>query len=360
MPARRDDWFHRVVDWQRRHGRHHLPWQGTRNPYHVWLSEVMLQQTQVVTVLDYYPRFLARFPTVQALAAASEDEVLALWSGLGYYSRARHLHRCAQVVVEAHAGHFPEQASQLAQLPGIGASTAAAIAAFCFGERICILDGNVKRVLARALAFEPDLSSGAAQRSLWDLAQALLPARPSHDEMVAWTQGLMDLGAGVCARTRPRCGECPLEAVCTAAEQGRQSEFPRVTRRVARRHERWYLLALWREDGAVALQRRPSRGIWAGLYSLPVFATEADLTDCALSLGIAAGSWQWLPARRHALTHRELDLHLAMAPTTPGVRDEAWSWHLPADWPALGMPAPVRTWLEALAGGGAQGEAADQ
>ncbi|HSV44995.1 MAG TPA: A/G-specific adenine glycosylase, partial [Ramlibacter sp.] len=186
----------RLVRWQQAHGRHGLPWQGTRDPYRVWLSEIMLQQTQVSAVLGYYDRFLERFPGVASLAAAPLDAVLGLWSGLGYYSRARNLHRCAQLVVSQHGGSFPAEAVQLQALPGIGRSTAAAIAAFCFGERVSILDGNVRRVLTRLLAFESDLAQAASERVLLAQAQALVPRQAAR--MPAYTQGLMDLGATVC------------------------------------------------------------------------------------------------------------------------------------------------------------------
>ena len=231
--------FPRLVDWQRRHGRSGLPWQGTRDPYRVWLSEIMLQQTRVATVLAYYPRFLERFPDLHALAEAQQEEVLALWSGLGYYSRARNLHRCAQVVIEQWGGAFPRRAEQLQTLPGIGRSTAAAIAAFCFGERISILDGNVKRVLSRLLAFEGDLAVAAQERRLWDLAQGLLPPAPSTEEMVAWTQGLMDLGAGLCARSKPGCAACPGAELCLARAQNRTAEFPVRTRKLKRSTVEW-------------------------------------------------------------------------------------------------------------------------
>ena len=188
----------RVVRWQESHGRNELPWQNTRDPYRVWLSEIMLQQTQVATVLEYYPRFLARFPDVASLAAAHLDEVLGLWSGLGYYSRARNLHRCAVDVVALHGGEFPRSAAALETLPGIGRSTAAAIASFCFGERAAILDGNVKRVLTRVLGFDADLAVAANERNLWTQAEAMLPNRGVQEAMPRYTQGLMDLGATVC------------------------------------------------------------------------------------------------------------------------------------------------------------------
>ena len=210
MSSARKDIARRVVAWQEVHGRNHLPWQQTRDPYRVWLSEIMLQQTQVTTVLDYYARFLARFPDVAALAAAEQDEVLGLWSGLGYYTRARNLHRCARQVVEKHGGVFPASAQVLATLPGIGRSTAGAIAAFCFSERVPILDANVRRVLTRVLGFDKDLASAANERLLWDEAQQLLPQSDLGRAMPRYTQGLMDLGASVCKPRAPRCGDCPL------------------------------------------------------------------------------------------------------------------------------------------------------
>lgn len=284
-----------VVAWQRTHGRHGLPWQRTRDPYRVWLSEVMLQQTQVSTVLAYYARFLERFPDVQALAAAPLDDVLAVWSGLGYYSRARNLHRCAQAVVQQHGGHFPASSAALATLPGIGRSTAAAIAAFCFGERAAILDGNVKRVLTRALGFGGDLSQAAQERALWALAQDLLPAQGVE----AYTQGLMDLGATVCLARQPQCARCPLQPRCVAASEGRPQHYPVKTRRLRRSRRADALLWLTHRD-AVLLQQRPPRGVWAGLWSLPAFH------DAAALQGLVAawpGQGEWLAPVEHALTH---------------------------------------------------------
>ena len=206
----------RVVQWQATHGRNSLPWQNTRDPYRVWLSEIMLQQTQVITVLDYYPRFLIRFPDVLALAEGHIDEVLALWSGLGYYSRARNLHACACAVVAQHSGVFPSTAELLQTLPGIGRSTAAAIAAFCFSERVAILDANVKRVLTRVMGFGDDLAVAAHERSLWNVATELLPHADLATVMPRYTQGLMDIGATVCLPRKPACLVCPLDAMCVA------------------------------------------------------------------------------------------------------------------------------------------------
>ncbi|NDY92265.1 A/G-specific adenine glycosylase [Ideonella livida] len=335
-----------VVRWQRAQGRHGLPWQGTRNPYRVWLSEIMLQQTQVSTVLDYYPRFLARFPDVQSLAAASQDEVLGLWAGLGYYSRARHLHRCAQAVVADHGGVFPATAAQLQTLPGIGRSTAAAIAAFCHGERAAILDGNVKRVLGRALAFGEDLAVPRHERALWSLAQDLLP--PAED-MPAYTQGLMDLGATVCVRRSPRCGLCPLAARCVALAQGQPEAYPVIQRKL-RRGQRQNTL-LWISQGErVWVVPRADTGIWAGLWSWPEYEDEAQARqDCAGW----PGQWTALPAFTHVLTHLDwtlTPLHLALP---PGAEAAAWPadrwpqgrWLAPAQWADWGLPAPLRRLL---------------
>lgn len=340
-----------LIDWQRRAGRSGLPWQATRDPYRVWLSEVMLQQTQVSTVLGYYTRFLQRFPSVRALAAAEADEVMALWSGLGYYSRARNLHRCAQAVVAQHGGEFPSTAAALETLPGIGASTAAAIASFCFGERVSIVDGNVRRVLTRLLAFEGNLAQTRPQRRLWELAQALLPDDPSADDMTAYTQGLMDLGATVCTRSRPACGQCPMQGICRGYLAGEPQRFPVKTRALKRRHESWWLLIVRRVDGPDRfwLQRRPASGIWAGLFCPPVFESE-QAAQAALP-----PSWQnrltALDAVSHSLTHRELRLHPLLLKLTSQPRGDelpAGQW---VDAPQLdqhGLPAPVKSLLQAL------------
>jgi A/G-specific adenine glycosylase len=330
-----------VVAWQRRHGRHDLPWQASRDPYRVWLSEVMLQQTQVATVLAYYTRFVQRFPDVATLAAAPADDVLALWSGLGYYSRARHLHRCAQVVMLEHGGAFPRTSAELAALPGIGRSTAAAIAAFCFGERVAILDGNVKRVLTRWLGFEQDLARASGERALWAEAQALLP--PARD-MAAYTQGLMDLGATVCTLRHPRCEACPLAATCVARREGDPQRYPVKTRRLVR-GERTNVL-LWLSAGSqVWLERRPATGVWAGLWSLPEFA---GLDELRHAIRVLPGQGYALPAFSHALTHFDWRLQpwrheLPFAVQSPLPSQGRW-WSL-ADALQLGLPAPVRKLL---------------
>jgi A/G-specific adenine glycosylase len=338
----------RVVDWQRRHGRQHLPWQGSRDPYRVWLSEVMLQQTQVATVLAYYERFLERFPDVASLAAAPTDDVLALWSGLGYYSRARNLHRCAQAVMTAHGGAFPRTSTELATLPGIGRSTAAAIAAFCFGERVAILDGNVKRVLARWLAFDGDLAQSRHERTLWDAATDLLPATGIEP----YTQGLMDLGAMVCLASAPRCEACPLRSDCRARAAGDPERYP-VKRRQVKRGSREHVWLWLAHRGRIWLVPRPPTGIWAGLWSLPEF-------DSPESFDAASGDWpgepEPLPSFVHTLTHLDWTLH-PLRWTLPARLSAAALAAIVAAWPdgrwlerdralALGLPAPLRRLLD--------------
>ncbi|AOW14548.1 A/G-specific adenine glycosylase [Hydrogenophaga crassostreae] len=348
-----------LIDWQRLHGRSGLPWQATRDPYRVWLSEVMLQQTQVSTVLDYFPRFLSRFPTVHALAEGSSDEVMALWSGLGYYSRARNLHRCAQIVVSEHGGEFPNSALALQTLPGIGVSTAAAIAAFCFGECISILDGNVKRVLTRVMAYEGDVSLAASQKELWHLAQSMLPHAPSIDDMGAYTQGLMDLGATLCMRSKPACDRCPMQPICHGHASGEPTRFPIKSRRLKRRHESWWLAVFLGQDGeghsTVWLERRPAKGIWAGLHCTPVLTDE----DAALALlGAENATPQFLEPVAHSLTHRELRLHpVVMRSVAPMVWAAACTerpggvgqWVRLDDLAAWGLPAPLRPLLARVA-----------
>ena len=337
-----------VVEWQAVHGRSHLPWQHTRDPYRVWLSEIMLQQTQVATVLGYYTRFLERFPDVASLAAATEDEVMALWSGLGYYSRARNLHRCAQQVVQLHGGRFPPSAQVLQTLSGIGRSTAGAIAAFCFSERVAILDANVRRVLTRVLGFESDLSVAENERTLWALATGLLPDSALETSMPRYTQGLMDLGATVCLPRKPLCLVCPLQSRCVAFQQSQPERYPVKTRKLVRKAEAWWMLLL-RDPGAgrVWLERRPAKGIWAGLYSLPVYDSQSALLEHpAVS---SASNCTALPAFLHVLTHRDLHLHpVAVEVAEAGGSSSDAGWFARDQWQAMGLPAPIRRLLDSL------------
>ncbi len=341
----------RLIAWQRAHGRHALPWQG-RDPYRVWLSEVMLQQTQVSTVLTYFEPFVARFPDIARLAAAPLDDVLAAWSGLGYYRRARNLHHCAQVLVAEHAGRFPRSAAELVRLPGIGRSTAAAIAAFCFGERVAILDGNVKRVLTRVLGQANDLSIAAHERALWVQAEALLPL---HD-IARYTQGLMDLGATVCTPRKPACLLCPWQADCIALAEGRPEHYPVKTRKLTRGRRAHALLWLVRHETGgeqVWLVQRPATGVWAGLWSLPEFEAVDALRALAVDW---PGQGQALPTLAHALTHFDwaltpwrLVLPAALAPAQLARLEASLPegrWFSVDTALKLGLPAPVRKLLQ--------------
>ncbi len=336
----------RVVAWQRVHGRHDLPWQRTRDAYRIWLSEVMLQQTQVATALPYYERFLARFPDLRTLAAATRDDVLAHWAGLGYYRRAHHLHDAAQAVVAGHRGKFPRDVEALARLPGIGRSTAAAIATFAFGARAAILDGNVKRVLARHRGIAGYSGEAKVERELWQAAEDLLP----HADVEAYAQGLMDLGATVCARTSPRCGDCPVAADCVARREGRIDELP-ASRPARVVPQRAIQLLVCEHNGKLLLERRPARGVWAGLWSLP----EAPVgipprTAARRRTGAAVLKTATLPSITHAFTHFTLTMHprrVAVAARSP-VRDgERWIGRKQAL--ALALPAPIRRLIAGLA-----------
>ena len=344
------DFASRVVRWQESHGRNSLPWQNTRDPYRVWLSEIMLQQTQVVTVLDYFVRFLKRFPDVRSLAAASQDDVLALWSGLGYYSRARNLHGCALQVVAQYDGEFPATAELLQALPGIGRSTAGAIAALCFGERVAILDGNVKRVLTRVLGFGADLTVAANERALWDAATEILPQRDLARAMQRYTQGMMDLGATVCLARRPLCLVCPASDMCVARIGGTPEHYPVKTRKLKRSSQSLWLLWAQTPDASVYLQKRPTPGVWAGLYSLPLFDGRDTLLQAVPKRYHAA--LQDTACFKHVLTHKDLHLHPVRVELPAAALGELepenpeGEWFAADRWPQLGLPAPIRKLLQ--------------
>jgi A/G-specific adenine glycosylase len=331
----------RVIAWHSRHGRHDLPWQGTRDAYRIWLSEVMLQQTQVVAVLQYYTRFVAACPDVGALARAPIDDVLALWSGLGYYRRAHHLHAAAREIVERHGGVFPKDAATLATLPGIGRSTAAAIAAFASGERNAILDGNVKRVLARHRAIEGWPGAPKVEALLWREAAALLP--PSGIE--AYTQGMMDLGATVCLRSRPRCDMCPVHEDCIARIEHRIAGLPAPRPAKALPHRDVRVLVIER-DGALLFEKRPPAGIWGGLWSLPECALADDArTVVRTRFGGDVDVRDALPAIEHGFTHYALTMHpqrLHAAQWPQGANEARIAWLTPQDALQAGLPSPIR------------------
>lgn len=339
-----------LIRWQRQQGRHDLPWQNTRDAYRIWLSEVMLQQTQVATVIPYFERFLAAFPCVEALAAASQEEVLGYWSGLGYYARARHLHRCAGVLVAQYDGRFPKDPKVIATLPGIGRSTAAAIAVFAFGAQAAILDGNVKRVLTRVFGIHGFPGTAAVERELWALAESLLPV---HDpgSVDAYTQGLMDLGAILCTRRKPRCADCPVRDCCVAQREALTALLPtpKPDRIVPTR--RGDVLLLRRGDHFL-LEQRPSVGVWGGLWGLPEVREGETPEAAARRFGFEVRGWQAMQERQHGFTHFKL-MFVPWAgeivSVTSGVcESDVWRW-LPATNEAVGqapLPAPVRRLLK--------------
>jgi A/G-specific adenine glycosylase len=337
----------RVVAWQREHGRHDLPWQSTRDAYRIWLSEIMLQQTQVATVIAYYGRFVARFPDVASLAAAREDDVLALWSGLGYYARARNLHRAARDVVGKFAGAFPVTRAGLEQLPGVGRSTAAAIAAFASGERGAILDGNVRRVLARHAGIGGDPASAAVVARLWSEAEARLPG----DGIEPYTQGMMDLGANVCLPRNPRCLLCPVADDCVARVQDRIVELPgRRARAPAKRRRIAMLVILSR--GEVLVEKRPPTGIWGALWSLPEFAAgDPPREFLAREWGLEALRIDPLEPFEHAFTHFTLEVEpwrIEIGKSSRLAEGKAAIWLPLDDLAGAALPSPVRKLLQKL------------
>ncbi len=301
------DFARKLTAWHGLHGRHDLPWQGTRDPYRIWVSEIMLQQTQVGVVAGYFQRFMERFPDLRALAGASEDDVLRLWSGLGYYARARNLHKAARRIVEKHHGRFPRSAQAIGELPGIGRSTAAAIAAFAFGEHAPILDGNVKRVLARRFGVNGFPGVAAVEAQLWMLATRLLPGKGGAARIEAYTQALMDLGATVCTRSNPACARCPVSAECVARNTGRISELPapRPKKAMPVRQATWLVL---RHRAKVLLERRPSTGLWGGLWVFPEYAGRHFAQHCQAEFSCVLAGHQALLPFAHGFTHFRLEI----------------------------------------------------
>ncbi len=338
------DFSDRIIAWQRQHGRHTLPWQNTRDPYAIWVSEIMLQQTQVTAVIPYYLRFMARFPDVATLARADEDDVLQHWSGLGYYSRARNLHAAAQAILTEHGGHFPDTPESLATLPGIGRSTAAAIAAFAFGHRAAILDGNVKRVLTRHYGIEGWPGQPAIERRLWALALELLPSQ----DIEPYTQGLMDLGATLCTRGKPACDRCPLSDTCIAHRDNLTARLP-SSKPKKTLPERTTTMLLMLDGHDVLLEKRPAQGIWGGLWSLPeVPAGEDNVTFAEQRYGIRVRPMPTLPLLTHTFTH--FKLHITPQPVAllqRGQRPElpGTVWLDIEDALGAALPTPVRTLL---------------
>lgn len=342
----------RLLAWFDRHGRHDLPWQSPRDAFRVWLSEVMLQQTQVRTVIPYFQRFITELPDLAALAAASEDRVLGLWSGLGYYSRARNLHKTAKLAVTEHGGELPRDIEALSALPGIGHSTAAAILAQAHGDRHAILDGNVKRVLARHRGIDGWPGTTAVQRALWIEAEALTPSTRLAD----YTQAIMDLGATLCLRSRPLCPACPVAEDCVAHREHRTAELPqrKPAKEVPTRSTA--MLILCDEAGRVLLRRRPPTGVWASLWSLPEFDdVESAIASLVARDPDGAESVQPLQGFVHTFSHYRLQIEPLLATVKPSPRQVADNpdeqWYAVSGWTSLGLPAPVRRLLETVTQG---------
>jgi len=338
-----------LLAWFDRHGRRDLPWKRPATPYRVWVSEIMLQQTQVATVIPYFQRFMARFPDLPDLAAAPLDEVLALWSGLGYYARARNLHACARRVVAEHGGELPQDLEALMALPGIGRSTAGAILAQAHGLPYPILDGNVKRVLARLHAVPGWPGKAQVQRRLWALAETHTP----QERVADYTQAIMDLGATVCTRLRPRCDACPLGDGCAALQMGTPAAFPepRPRRTLPRREVRW--LVVDDGHGGILLQRRPDSGLWGGLWTPPEIPFDEDPVAWGeRALGLRLQGIEALPVFDHAFTHFRLRIHPLRAQAA-GCRDVVMEptetlWYKNGPNDSVGLPRPVRTLLTGL------------
>jgi A/G-specific adenine glycosylase len=343
------DFSRTVITWQKQHGRHALPWQNTRDAYRIWLSEIMLQQTQVAAVIPYYHRFLNRFPDVQSLAAAPVDDVMAHWSGLGYYTRARNLHRCAQRVCAEHGGVFPADPELLQDLPGIGRSTAAAIAAFAYGARAAIMDGNVKRVFCRIFGIEQYPGEKQVENLLWQRAVALLPAQ----DMEAYTQGLMDLGATLCTRSRPSCSSCPFAPRCVAHATGRVDQLPlrKPKKTIPERHAVMLVVA---DGDRILLEQRPPSGIWGGLLSLPELAGSAggNIDGAALALALApfgeVAACERLQPFSHGFTHFKLHVapyRVRLAKRRELAAEAGHVWYDANKLARAPLPAPVKKLL---------------
>ena len=348
----------RLIAWQRTHGRHDLPWQGA-NAYHVWLSEIMLQQTQVATVIPYYQRFTASFPTIDALAAATEEQVLAHWSGLGYYARGRNLHKAARIIVEKHHGEFPREFEQILELPGIGRSTAAAICALAYHERRAILDGNVKRVLARYCGIAGSPGEKAVEAQLWQQADALLPQSPRpagervrerggfENGIASYIQAQMDLGATLCTRSKPKCGECPVQSDCVAFQSGRVSELPTPrSRKAVPEKNATFLLLMHGND--ILLEKRPGSGIWGGMWCPPQFDDEAAAKDWFVRNGMEASHGERLATFTHTFTHFKLHitpLKIQLARKSLRAAQPGSVWLEVGEALRAAIPTPVRMML---------------
>ena len=340
----------KLIRWHKHHGRHHLPWQGIRDPYAIWLSEIMLQQTQVTTVTPYYQRFMQRFPNIESLSLGPLDDILTLWSGLGYYARARYLHQSAQLIMKNHDGKFPRQLDLIQQFPGIGRSTAAAIAVFAFGERCAILDGNVKRVFTRYFGIEGYPGNQKIQNQLWEKAIVLLPDKNAKDNIETYTQALMDLGALVCTRSKPNCTACPLQQSCTALRENRVNKLPTIKPRRPLPEKETVFLILTKQK-KILLEKRPMPGIWGGLWCPPEMTTNKDATTyCSQHYNLSIKPVSDMPPMNHSFTHFKLRIHPKLLKVSSQIdsKQNKAMWLTLDEALAIAIPTPVRKLLKQI------------
>ncbi len=344
MRTSKNTFAEKIIHWQQRDGRHDLPWQNTRDPYRIWVSEIMLQQTQVSAVIGYYARFMARFPDVAALALTPMDDVMPYWAGLGYYARARNLHKAAARVMTEFDGVFPRKFEDVHSLPGIGRSTAAAICAFAYGEPRPILDGNVKRVFARYFGVEGDIRSKPIEETMWQIAEREAPTK----NIEAYIQGQMDLGATLCARGMPKCLLCPLQDDCVAHIEGRTQKLPQRNVKKAIPHRQTKMLVMLSAN-EVLIEKRPPTGIWGGLWSLPEMAVEDDaIANAKKRFGVTLAKSEKpisLAEVAHGFTHYSLAIYpikLRVAKRETGVREQGYIWLNLDDVEGAALPAPVK------------------
>ncbi|UOF93754.1 MAG: A/G-specific adenine glycosylase [Bordetella sp.] len=335
-----------IVDWQQLYGRHNLPWQNTKDPYRIWLSEIMLQQTQVVTVIPYYLRFLEKFPDIEKLASASEENVLSLWVGLGYYARARNLHYCSKIISSNWGGKFPKNSKEIQSLPGIGRSTAAAIASFAYDERAPILDGNVKRVFARHFNIDDDIRNKNCEKKLWKLAEEQIEKSPNLN-MTNYTQGLIDLGAILCKPKNPDCFRCPISATCVANHEGRQKELPKPTIRKKLPDKTIGIIAA-KYKSQFFIEKRPSSGIWGGLWNLPEFSLSISPLIKAQSFGLIADKYFELDSLTHSFSHFRLfiyPIYLNVLKIQSKTLENNYCWLSKKQLTSIAMPLLIKKFL---------------
>jgi len=337
----------RLLDWWDLHGRKDLPWQHPRTPYRVWISEIMLQQTQVATVIPYFEKWMDAFPDVEALASAPLDDVLAHWAGLGYYARARNLHKTACLCADQYGGNLPAVADELCALPGIGLSTANAIISQSTDRPAAVLDGNVRRVLARHAAVEGWSGQTAVQKRLWSEAESRLPGNRGAD----YTQSVMDLGATVCTRSSPACEECPVDADCLALLQSRVQQLPTPKPATKVAEQTVHMLVLQDAQGRVLLQKRPPAGVWGGLWCLPAGDSAIEVENV---LGISSGQTRSLPTFEHRLSHIKMSISPALLTEVSSTQVKCSAeldWFGPDEQASLGIPKPVAMLLTQLNNG---------